>query len=84
MQLVEVEWIDAASTDINWTLIPDVEASTYTMLSVGYILKNTNDTISLVQNIQKEEENRVISHVINIPKCCILKTVMLDPEITVT
>ena len=84
-QIVDVQWVDAASSDFNWTPESELECCTQLCRSVGWILKNTNDTLSLVQNVSHDDyDEHCYSHVINIPKVNITEVLILEPNITVT
>ncbi len=84
LRLAEVEWEDAASTDICWTAFDELDCCTERMVSIGYILKYTNTHISLVQNMHFNEEDRCYSHVINIPISCVHAIHMLERSVKVT
>lgn len=83
-QIVSVVWEDACSTDIGWTNEPDLECQLTLCRSVGWILQNTNERLSLVQNISHEDlEEHSYCHVINIPKTNIKTVHLLEPDIKV-
>jgi len=84
LQLVQVEWIDAASTDIGWTNFDDLTATTEPMLSVGWIIRYDDKVISLVQNMYKEEQDRHYSHLINIPVSSVVEIQILEQSVKVT
>jgi len=84
LQLVQVEWVDAASTDIGWTNFDDLIATTEPMLSVGWIIKYDDKVISLVQNMYKEEYDRHYSHLINIPVSSVVEIQILEHSVKAT
>ena len=82
MKLVLVEWIDSCSPSVNgWECINEVELKPPSKpWTVGFILEETEDCITLVQTISGDQ----ILGRITIPKVAIFDIYHLDSPLDIT
>lgn len=70
-KLVEIQWVDSYGVTPSWEEIEDVidDVSCTVIHSVGYVIKETADSISLASNICTKTSN--VCGVMTIPKVSI-------------
>lgn len=69
--IVKVKWIDSASQENqSWHFLSDHDNSVVTVTSVGHLIYENDQIITLVLSLSTEE---MIVGDITIPKVCILK-----------
>lgn len=71
-----VEWIDACSDHKEWIEADKVDVKIPTIYSIGFLLKETSDALTLVMN--RDVENDQVSCVMLIPKKFIVKRTKLN------
>ncbi len=67
-ELVWIEWLDAVSTD-EWTAVEDVSSECHVIETVGWIVAETPETITLAPNHDRISDN--VACYIAIPKAWI-------------
>ena len=67
-KIIVIDWVDSIRS-FDWTLIEDVDENSLECVSVGFILKETDDYITIAQNYGLEPEQ--VCNLITIPKCSI-------------
>ena len=71
-KLVFIEWVDSQIASLTWCHIDDIPVGIATVISVGFLISETKDILTVAANLSyKENATTQISSVINIPKCCI-------------
>ena len=68
MKIVVIDWVDSVRAS-DWVLMEDVDEKPVNCTSVGFLLKETDDYITIAQNYGLEPEQ--ICNLITIPKCSI-------------
>lgn len=67
-KIIVIEWIDSVRA-FDWTLIEDVDEKSLDCVSVGFLLKETDDYVTIAQNYGLEPKQ--VCNLITIPKCSI-------------
>lgn len=71
-KIVSVVWVDSQIASLTWCHIDDVPVNIATVNTVGFLISQTKDIITVAGSFSyKEDATAQISSVINIPKCCI-------------
>ena len=68
MKIVVIDWVDSVRA-FDWTLMEDVDEKPVNCTSVGFLLKETDDYVTIAQNYGLEPEQ--VCNLITIPKCSI-------------
>lgn len=68
MKIVEIDWVDSVRA-FDWTLMEDVDEKSLDCVSVGFLLKETDEHITIAQNYGIKPEQ--VCNLITIPKCSI-------------
>lgn len=71
MKAVKVEWLDICSGTPNWARLDDLEVCPLKCESVGWLIKETEDYISIAQNYCEEE--KLVSDTMTFPKKIVTK-----------
>ena len=82
LNLVQVEWLDAMSDDNTWQDLKELqEQKLRPVTSVGYIIKEDNDSVILVSSF--DEESQCGGGGVVIPTNCITKKTILKGQFNV-
>ena len=75
-KIVEVEWIDASASDNSWTPLEELisENTVACCTTVGYLTKDTEREVQVLQSICGEDGGEVMS----IPRGCVTKLNVLS------
>ena len=68
MKIVVIDWVDSVRA-FDWTLIEDVDEKSLDCISVGFLLKETDNHVTIAQNYGIKPEQ--VCNLITIPKCSI-------------
>ena len=68
MKIVVIDWVDSVRA-FDWTLMEDVDEKSLDCVSVGFLLKETDEHITIAQNYGIKPEQ--VCNLITIPKCSI-------------
>lgn len=63
--IVIIEWVDSVRAS-DWTYIEDVDEKPMNCISVGFLLKETNDSVTIAQNYGLKPEQ--VCNLMTIPK----------------
>ena len=78
MKIVKVDWVDICSGTVHWSHLEDVEASPLICVSVGMVVKETDDIICIAQNYSLDEN--LVSDTMTFPKAIVTKVTVLEEE----
>lgn len=67
-KIVLIDWKDSVKNS-DWTLMEDVDEKPVNCISIGFLLKETDDYVTIAQNYGLEPEQ--VCNLITIPKCSI-------------
>ena len=67
-KIILIEWVDSVRA-FDWTLIEDVNDKSLDCISVGFLLNETEEHVTIVQNYGIEPKQ--VCNLITIPKCSI-------------
>lgn len=76
MKIVKVEWLDICSGTPNWSRYDELELGPLKCVSVGLLLKETDEYISIAQNYNEEED--LVSDTMTFPRAIITSVVELN------
>ena len=66
--IIVIEWVDSVRA-FDWTLLEDVDEKSLDCISVGFLLKETDNCVTIAQNYGIKPEQ--VCNIITIPKCSI-------------
>ena len=66
--IVIVEWVDSVRAS-DWTYAEDVDEKPMNCISIGFLMKETDDSITIAQNYGLKPEQ--VCNIMTIPKCSI-------------
>lgn len=69
MKIVFIKWIDSVRS-FDWTLLEDVDSNSMDCESVGFLIKETREYVTIAQNYGLKPEQ--VCNLITIPKCSII------------
>ena len=69
MKVVKVLWIDSCNSNMNWTVVEDIEVEPIYIVSFGVVVKDTDEFLAIAQNYGDDPEQ--YSNITTIPKGCI-------------
>jgi len=74
-KVVTVRWLDSYGVQSGWQDISDYKANRLEITSVGKVIYEDNDVISLAHNFADETENTPMqaNGIMTIPKVCIIQ-----------
>lgn len=82
MQVLYVKWVDSGRGAFGWTEPKDVDITVPTVETVGFLFKETDEHVSLIQSKGIGDDPDEILFIINIPKVAILeKETIYTPSI---
>lgn len=67
-KIVIIDWVDSVRAS-DWTYIEDVDEKIMNCVSVGFLLKETDDSVTIAQNYGLKPEQ--VCNLMTIPKCSI-------------
>lgn len=78
--LKQITWTDAQGGRLEWTNLPDVEPVCKTIVSVGFVIAETDTVISVAPHygLETADEHAFVCGVMHIPKTCITHTKNLN------
>lgn len=76
MKTVVIEWVDSVRA-FDWTLLEEVDEKSLDCISVGFLLKETDNCVTIAQNYGINPEQ--VCNIITIPKCSIKNIREIDP-----
>ena len=79
MKIVVIDWVDSVRA-FDWTLIEDVDEKSLDCISVGFLLKETDNHVTIAQNYGIKPEQ--VCNLITIPKCSIRNIMEIKHEST--
>ena len=68
MKVVVIDWVDSVRA-FDWTLLEEVDEKSLDCISVGFLLKETDNYVTIAQNYGIKPEQ--VCNIITIPKCSI-------------
>lgn len=68
MKIVMIDWVDSVRA-FDWTLIDEVDEKSMDCISVGFLLKETDECVTIAQNYGLKPKQ--VCNLITIPKCSI-------------
>lgn len=68
MKIVVIDWVDSVRA-FDWTLIEDVDDKSLDCISVGFLLNETKEHVTIAQNYGSVPKQ--VCNLITIPKCSI-------------
>ncbi len=72
--LVYIKWVDSQIASLTWAYIEDITQEIATVETVGFVVKENKNTLTISASISiKEKSQHQAAQIITIPKCCILK-----------
>ena len=75
MKIVQIKWLDICHGTPNWAYLDSLEVSPLTAVSVGMVVRETDDFISIAQSYS--EETGLIADTLTIPKSVVKEIVEL-------
>lgn len=76
MKTVRIEWLDICSGTPNWARCDELELGPLKCVSVGLLLKETDEYISITQNYNEEEN--LVSDTMTFPRAIVTSVVELN------
>lgn len=73
MRIVKIKWVDSSSDGGRWTRLDDIDNDILDVVSVGFIVKETDRQITLALNNIITPEEEQYCQMISIPKVAITK-----------
>ena len=67
-EIVIIEWVDSVRAS-DWTYVEDVDEKPMDCISVGFLMKETDDSVTIAQNYGLKPEQ--VCNIMTIPKCSI-------------
>lgn len=71
-QLVEVRWADSCNSDFGWIHLEDLDTKVYEIVSVGFLVDETDDTLALSSHYSLDDPHKV-NTILMIPKSCVIE-----------
>ena len=68
MKKVIIDWVDSVRAS-DWTYTEDIDGKTMNCISIGFLLKETDDSVTIAQNYGLNPEQ--VCNLMTIPKCSI-------------
>ena len=68
MKIVVIDWVDSVRA-FDWTLMEDVDEKSLDCVSVGFLLNETEEHVTIAQNYGLKPKQ--VCNLITIPKCSI-------------
>ena len=68
MRIIKINWVDSVRAS-DWTLLEDVDDKLLDCVSVGFLIKETNEQITIAQNYGIKPEQ--VCNLMTIPRCSI-------------
>lgn len=78
MKIVKVLWIDSCNSNMNWTVVEDIEVEPMYINSFGVVVKDTNEFLVIAQNYGNDPEQ--YSNITTIPKGCIKEVFVIHED----
>lgn len=75
MKIVKVDWLDICSATTHWTPLAEIDLGPLKCVSVGVLIKETTEYISIAQNYNEEED--LVSDTMTFPKKVVTNVVEL-------
>lgn len=72
MRLMAIEWIDSCGPD-GWTRTSEVETSPVVCRSVGWIIAESEEAMTIAPHLGPDSEDPQCNGAITIPKVCVTK-----------
>lgn len=79
MKVVKILWIDSCNSNMNWTIVEDIECSPMFIETFGVVVKDADEFIAVAQNYGNDPEQ--YSNITTIPKGCIKEIFGLHEDI---
>ena len=76
--IIVIEWVDSVRA-FDWTLLEDVDEKSLDCISVGFLLKEMDNCVTIAQNYGIKPEQ--VCNIITIPKCSIKNIRKIDWEL---
>ena len=76
MKIGKIEWLDICSGTPNWSRCDDLELGPLKCVSVGLLLKETDEYISIAQNYNEEED--LVSDTMTFPRAIVTSVIELN------
>lgn len=77
--IVEITWVDAFSHADEWVSLDDFPKD-YLVKTIGYLVRDTKEYVSLAQQIQTVYDDGRMERVMNIPLGCIKERKVLKAK----
>lgn len=76
-KIVKIEWVDSARS-FDWSLLEEIDNKPVNCISVGFLIENTKEHITIAQNYGLKPEQ--VCNLITIPKCSVKSIKKLKEE----
>lgn len=76
-EIVIIEWVDSVRAS-DWTYVEDVDEKPMDCISVGFLVEETNDSVTIAQNYGIKPEQ--VCNTMTIPKCSIKSIRKIDEK----
>ena len=76
-KIVKIEWVDSARS-FDWSLLEEIDNKPVNCISVGFLIENTKEHITIAQNYGFKPEQ--VCNLITIPKCSVKNIKKLKEE----
>ena len=80
MKIVQIKWIDSCASNQNWNFIQDFDGDIepIKIISVGFLLQENDDVVTIAQNYGTDPEQ--VCNLMTIPKGCIKQITTIEDE----
>ena len=80
MKIVQIKWIDSCASNQNWNFVQDFDGDIepIKIISVGFLLQENDDVITIAQNYGTNPEQ--VCNLMTIPKGCIKQIITIEDE----
>ena len=68
MRIIKINWVDSVRAS-DWTLLEDIDDKPLDCVSVGFLIKETDEQITIAQNYGIKPEQ--VCNLMTIPRCSI-------------
>jgi len=77
MKIVRIEWLDICHGQTNWSFIDQLDLGPLECVSVGFLIKETDEYISIAENYNESEG--LVADTMTFPKAIVKKVEELRP-----
>lgn len=77
MKIVKIEWLDICHGTPNWSHLDSLEVGPLECVSVGFLIKETDEYICIAENYNESEN--IVADTMTFPKAIVSKVEELKP-----